>query len=88
METAEAMKQARAITQSIGQVKSMTNREVVLKLSSGATVLLDAAAAKAAMPRIMKQYHVPGDRSADLVVAPASVAVAAKAKRQRARPGR
>ncbi len=40
--------------------------EVVLKLSSGATVLLDAAAAKAAMPRITQQYHVPGDRSADL----------------------
>lgn len=55
--------------------------EVVLKLSSGATVLLDAAAAKAAMPRIMKQYHVPGDRSADLVVAPA----VAKAKRVRSR---
>jgi hypothetical protein len=34
------------------------------------------------MPRIMKQYHVPGDRSADLVVAPA-VAVSAKPKRAR-----
>jgi len=33
------------------------------------------------MPRIMKQYHVPGDRSADLVVAPA----VAKTKRVRSR---
>jgi hypothetical protein len=61
--------------------------EVVLKLSSGATVLLDAAAAKAAMPRIMKQYHVPGDRSADLVVAPAvaGARVGEKLKRARSR---
>lgn len=42
--------------------------EVVLKMSSGATVLLDSAAAKAAMPRILERYHVPGDRSADLAV--------------------
>jgi S1-C subfamily serine protease len=44
--------------------------EVVLKLTSGATVLLDADAAKAAMPRITKQYHVPGDRSAGLAGQP------------------
>ncbi len=42
--------------------------EVVLKLSSGSTVLLDSATAKAAMPRILRQYHVPGDRSPDLAV--------------------
>ncbi|MFY9345132.1 MAG: serine protease [Planctomycetota bacterium] len=40
--------------------------EVVLKLTSGATVLLDGKAAKAAMPRILARYHVPGDRSPDL----------------------
>ncbi|MBZ0150293.1 MAG: trypsin-like peptidase domain-containing protein [Planctomycetes bacterium] len=40
--------------------------EVVFKLSSGATVLLDAEEARAAMPRILTRYHVPGDRSADL----------------------
>lgn len=40
--------------------------EVVLKLSSGATVLLDAAEARAALPRILSRYHVPGDRSPDL----------------------
>lgn len=40
--------------------------EVVVKLSTGATVLLDAAAARAAEPRILATYHVPGDRSADL----------------------
>jgi hypothetical protein len=41
--------------------------EVVLKLTSGATVLLAADAARASLPRILKQYHVPGDRSQDLV---------------------
>jgi hypothetical protein len=40
--------------------------EVVVKLTSGSTVLLDSKVAKAAMPRIKKQYHVPGDRSPDL----------------------
>jgi S1-C subfamily serine protease len=40
--------------------------EVVLKLTSGATVLLDAAEARAALPRILSRYHVPGDRSPDL----------------------
>lgn len=40
--------------------------EVVLQLSSGAKVLLDADAARAAMPRILRRYHVPGDRSPDL----------------------
>jgi hypothetical protein len=37
--------------------------EVVIKLSSGATVLLDADAARAAQTRILDLYHVPGDRS-------------------------
>jgi S1-C subfamily serine protease len=40
--------------------------EVVLKLTSGATVLLDAVEARAALPRILSRYHVPGDRSPDL----------------------
>ncbi|MBL8728680.1 MAG: trypsin-like peptidase domain-containing protein [Planctomycetes bacterium] len=40
--------------------------EVVLLLSSGAKVLLDADAARASMPRILSRYHVPGDRSPDL----------------------
>ena len=40
--------------------------EVVLGLSSGATVLLDAEKARAAHPRILSRYHVPGDRSPDL----------------------
>lgn len=40
--------------------------EVVLKLSSGATVLLDADAARAAAPRILSRYHVPADRSPEL----------------------
>ena len=41
--------------------------EVVIKLSSGATVLLDADEARQAQPRILSRYHVPGDRSADLL---------------------
>jgi S1-C subfamily serine protease len=40
--------------------------KVEIKLTSGSTVLLDTKAAKAAMPRIQKQYRVPGDRSPDL----------------------
>lgn len=40
--------------------------EVVVQLTSGAKVILDAEAARAAMPRILARYHVPGDRSADL----------------------
>ncbi|MBL9077171.1 MAG: trypsin-like peptidase domain-containing protein [Planctomycetes bacterium] len=40
--------------------------EVVLQLSSGGKVILDASAARAAMPRILQRYHVPGDRSPDL----------------------
>ncbi|HEX6811523.1 MAG TPA: hypothetical protein VF384_07860, partial [Planctomycetota bacterium] len=40
--------------------------EVVIKLTSGATVLLDAEEARAAQPRILSRYHVPGDRSPDL----------------------
>ena len=40
--------------------------DVVIKLSSGATVLLDAANARDAEARIVALYHVPGDRSVDL----------------------
>lgn len=40
--------------------------EVVVQLTSGAKVILDAEAARTAMPRILARYHVPGDRSADL----------------------
>lgn len=40
--------------------------DVVIKLSSGATVLLDAAMAREAEDRILDLYHVPGDRSVDL----------------------
>ena len=40
--------------------------EVVIKLSSGATVLLQADAAREAQARILDLYHVPGDRSVDL----------------------
>jgi hypothetical protein len=66
--------------------------EVVLKLSSGATVLLSVAAAKAAMPRILRQYHVPGDRSPDLVATTAMVSrpsggTARAATRPRGRAG-
>jgi S1-C subfamily serine protease len=56
--------------------------EVVVKLSSGATVLLDASEARAALPRILSRYHVPGDRSADLARTPA---VAAAPRRRKAR---
>jgi hypothetical protein len=40
--------------------------QLVVKLTSGAIVLLDAAQARAALPRILSRYHVPGDRSDDL----------------------
>lgn len=40
--------------------------EVVIQLASGATVLLDVAAARAAQARILELYHLPGDRSDDL----------------------
>ena len=40
--------------------------EVVIKLTSGAQVLLDAEAARASAPRIRSRYHVPGDRSQGL----------------------
>lgn len=40
--------------------------EVVLLLSSGAKVLLDAGEARAAHQRILSRYRVPGDRSGDL----------------------
>jgi S1-C subfamily serine protease len=40
--------------------------EVVIKLSSGATVMLDAKAAREAEARILATYHVPGDRSGTL----------------------
>jgi hypothetical protein len=55
--------------------------EVVLLLSSGAKVLLDAAAARASMPRILSRYHVPGDRSPDLPGAVAAKRRVGKAKR-------
>lgn len=42
--------------------------EVVLKLSSGAKVLLDAGEARAAHARILSRYHAPADRSPDLPV--------------------
>ena len=40
--------------------------EIVIRLASGATVLLDVQAARAAEQRILDLYHLPGDRSADL----------------------
>lgn len=54
--------------------------EVVLRLSSGAKVLFDAREARAAHQRILSRYHVPGDRSPDLAVAPRVVAKVAKRK--------
>ncbi len=45
--------------------------DVVIKLSSGGTILFDAAAARAAHARIAARYRVPGDRSPDLVRRPA-----------------
>lgn len=39
---------------------------VVMVLSSGGTVLVDAKAARKAQTRVLRQYHVPGDRSPDL----------------------
>lgn len=39
---------------------------VAIRLSSGATVLLDVAEARAAEERILEIYRVPGDRSLDL----------------------
>ena len=59
--------------------------EVVLKMSSGATVLLDSAAAKAAMPRILQRYHVPGDRSADLAMGRAGGRSGGRAAARRAK---
>jgi hypothetical protein len=41
--------------------------EVVLKMSSGASVLLRADEARIAQARILQRYRVPGDRSADLL---------------------
>jgi S1-C subfamily serine protease len=40
--------------------------QVLIQCSSGASVLLDAKAARAGSRRILQQYHVPADRSADL----------------------
>lgn len=40
--------------------------EVVLEMSSGGTLLLQANAARAAHARILPRYRVPGDRSASL----------------------
>ena len=39
---------------------------VEIKTSSGGVVMLDAAAARAANPRIMKRYNIPFERSTDL----------------------
>ena len=47
------------------QIVDQADGEVVIKLSSGATVLLDAKTARAAQARILALYHVPGDRSVD-----------------------
>jgi S1-C subfamily serine protease len=41
--------------------------EIRLQTSSGATVLLDSKAARAAQKRIQAQYHVPSDRAANLM---------------------
>jgi protease Do-like 9 len=57
-------------------------KDVVVKTSSGATVLLDAAAARASAQRILERYHVPVDRSADVPAAPVG-ATAAPRKRRR-----
>ncbi|HEU4417471.1 MAG TPA: hypothetical protein VFT55_00955, partial [Planctomycetota bacterium] len=62
--------------------------EVVIKLSSGATVLLDAAEARAAQPRILSRYHVPGDRSPDLVLGDKDGAGRQSQKRQDGRSSR
>lgn len=40
--------------------------DVVLKLTSGATVMLDVEEAREAQERIVDLYHIPGDRSVDL----------------------
>jgi S1-C subfamily serine protease len=55
--------------------------EVVLRLSSGNTVLFDVDAAREAEARILACYHVPGDRSADLPPRP-TIAVQ-RARRRR-----
>ncbi|HEB54240.1 MAG TPA: trypsin-like serine protease [bacterium] len=60
--------------------------EVVLKLNSGATVLLDAANARAAEERILALYHLPGDRSADLPKRP-TARVRANKRSAKARSG-
>lgn len=61
--------------------------EVVLKLSSGATVLLAVQAAKASLPRILRQYHVPGDRSPDLMASSAGGRPSGAQARAAVRPG-
>jgi S1-C subfamily serine protease len=65
------------------QMIDAVDGEVVLRLSSGATVLFDAREARAAHPRILSRYHVPGDRSTDLP-APGK----ARAKVGKPKPGR
>jgi S1-C subfamily serine protease len=57
--------------------------QLVVKLTSGAIVLLDAAQARAALPRILSRYHVPGDRSDDLGAAAVAAASPAAAKTRR-----
>ena len=41
--------------------------EVVMRTSSGGTVMIDARAARKAQSRILRQYRVPADRSPDLL---------------------
>lgn len=59
--------------------------EVVLRLSSGATVLFRAQEARAAHERILTRYHVPGDRSPDLALPPRVAAKVAGRKSRRLR---
>lgn len=49
----------------VQQIDAMRG-EVLLQMSSGAKILLDADEARAAHSRILSRYRVPGDRSADL----------------------
>lgn len=53
--------------------------EVLLQMSSGAKILLDADEARAAHPRILSRYRVPADRSTDLPLPPAGPVVAVTA---------
>ncbi|MDO8348901.1 MAG: serine protease [Planctomycetota bacterium] len=59
--------------------------EVVLKLSSGGTVLLVASEARIAQARILQRYRVPGDRSADLLTPSKTAGPRRRGKTQKAR---